>query len=674
MKKRVLSLVLAVVLVCALAVPAEAFDMGKAGEYNIISAGDSHTAAIDENGSLWMWGDNSSGALGDGTGRVGGDVSKVPIKVMDGVSSVSCGDDVTAAIKTDGSLWMWGNNWFGQLGNGTTNRANRPVKVMDNVAAVSGASGFGAYTAAIKTDGTLWMWGHNENGELGNGGQGNAKYSLGHDILQTVPVKVMDNVAEVNCMQGGSGNFTMALKTDGTLWTWGYNARGQLGNGTTKMANRPVKVLDNVIAMSGGGDYAAAIKSDGTLWTWGDNAIGQLGNGSTSGSNVPVKVMDNVAAVRCGGGYTAALKTDGTLWTWGQNDKGSVGNGGVGNATINNAGKVPIQTVPVKIMENVAEIGYRAAIKKDGTLWTWGDNYYGQVGNGTTKQVNSPVKVLDNVAAIDCGIDHRIAVKTNGTLWTWGDNAVGELGNGGGGNGKSNNGPIQTVPIQITLGGASMPTGVRLHLNGGLGGSALWTDSTKTVKVPTNPIKPGYTFGGWYTDAALTTPWNFNDKVVNTLTLYAKWVPVSSTATKTGKSQSIISLNGNAITLDAYTLKAANGGDVTYVKLRDIAALLESTSAKFNVDWKRGAIYVASKSPYTTKNGTELKAISGTDGSYKWNQAPVLFDGTTKPLEGIVITDGKGGGHTFFKLRDLGEAIGFTVGWTAQRGIFIETK
>ena len=215
---------------------------------------------------------------------------------------------------------------------------------------------------------------------------------------------------------------------------------------------------------------------------------------------------------------------------------------------------------------------------------------------------------------------------------------------------------------------------VPLYLDGGSGTDYIIADSSSILNVPTNPTKPGYTFGGWYTDAALTTPWNFNNKVVNTLTLYAKWMPVSSTATTTGKSQSVISLNGNTVTLDAYTLKAANGGDVTYVKLRDIAALLENTNAKFNVDWKRGAIYVTTKTAYTTKNGGELKAISGADGSYKWNTAPVLFDGTTKALEGIVITDGNGGGHTYFKLRDLGAALGFKVDWTAQRGIFIETK
>ena len=219
-----------------------------------------------------------------------------------------------------------------------------------------------------------------------------------------------------------------------------------------------------------------------------------------------------------------------------------------------------------------------------------------------------------------------------------------------------------------------MPRGVRLNLNGGTGGGTLWTSPDGAITVPDNPTRPGYTFGGWYTDAALTIPWNFNDKVVNVLVLYAKWTPVSSTATTTTRSSQSVSINGSPASLDAYTLIADNGGEVTYVKLRDIAALLEDTDAKFNVDWRNGAIYVSTETPYTTKNGTELKPISGTDGSYKWNTAPVLFDGVTKSLEGIVLTDGEGGGHTFFKLRDLGEAIGFDVGWSAERGIYIETN
>lgn len=595
-RNRILSLVLVLLLCLGLCAPAFADgDMGKVGERSIISAGRMHTAAVDENGALWTWGDNGSGELGNGTTEN----SKVPVKVLDGVASVSCWYGHTAAIKSDGSLWTWGSN----LGNGTTEHSLVPVKVMDDVAAVS-------YGAAIKADGSLWTWG-------GNLGNGTIEYSR-------VPVKVMDDVAAVSC----GGGHTAAIKTDSSLWTWGGNTFGQLGNGgqwnvsydhNNPIQTIPVKVLDDVVAVSCGNCHTAAIKTDGSLWMWGQGGQGQFGNGTAEVSFVPFKVMDDVAAVSCGGDHTAAIKTD-------------------------------------------------------GSLWMWGDNYYGEVGNGTTEGSLVPVKVLDNVAAVSCAVYHTIAVKTDGTLWTWGENHFGQLGNGGTGNATYMSNPIQTVPAQITLDGASMPRGVRLNLNGGTGGGTLWTSPDGAITVPTNPTRPGYTFGGWYTDAALTIPWNFNDKVVNVLVLYAKWTPVSSTAATTAKSTQTVSLNGRTVAFDAYTLIADNGGDVTYVKLRDVAALLEDTDARFNVDWRNRAIYVSSGSAYTTKNGTELKPISGTDGSYEWNTAPVLFDGVTKALEGIVLTDGDGGGHTFFKLRDLGEAIGFTVGWTAERGIFIETE
>lgn len=141
-----------------------------------------------------------------------------------------------------------------------------------------------------------------------------------------------------------------------------------------------------------------------------------------------------------------------------------------------------------------------------------------------------------------------------------------------------------------------------------------------------------------------------------------------------GTDSKTIFLNGKIATLDAYTVTNSEGGDTTYVKLRDIAALLNGTGSQFNVDWQNQSICVTSNSSYTTQNGAELKVIPGTDGSYQKNTAPVLLDGTAKPLEGVVLTDSQGGGHTFFKLRDLGDALGFTVGWSAEQGIYIETK
>ena len=334
MEKRIVSLALALFLVAALLpAPALAYDTGTAGQDNTISAGFSmvgvlgggHTGFVDKSGALWMWGGNNNGQLGNGTT----DSSDVPVKVLDNVVTVSCGSEYTAAIKTDGALWMWGENHDGRLGNGTTEDSLVPMKVLDNVATVSCG---GCHTAAIKTDGTLWMWGENGYSQLGNGGGENAYGE------QTVPIKVLDNVAAVSC----GVHHTAAIKTDGTLWMWGLNEDGELGNGgggnlvieytngSVAYQTVPVKVLDNVAAVSCGYVCTAAIKTDGSLWMWGENDHGQLGNGGGENAygehTVPIKVLDNVAAVSCGSTHTAAIKTDGTPWTWGSNWSGQLGN------------------------------------------------------------------------------------------------------------------------------------------------------------------------------------------------------------------------------------------------------------------------------------------------------------------------------------------------------------
>lgn len=156
---------------------------------------------------------------------------------MDNVAAVSCGNNYTAAIKTDSSLWMWGNNNYGQLGKGVPGNSVIPVKVLDNVAAVS--CGRWGHTAAIKTDGSLWMWGYNNNGELGNGGEGNQKtYTMeGLVPLQDVPIKVLDNVIAVSLGR----LHTAAVKTNGSLWMWGDNDYGQLGDGSRTTSKIPVK-------------------------------------------------------------------------------------------------------------------------------------------------------------------------------------------------------------------------------------------------------------------------------------------------------------------------------------------------------------------------------------------------------------------------------------------------
>lgn len=236
-----------------------------------VELGYDFSAAITEDGSLWMWGLNYNGQLGDGTTEN----RHEPVKIMEDVSSVSLGEYTSAAIKADGSLWMWGRNSDGVLGDGTTGDRHEPVKVMDGVDSVSLG---GNHCAAVKEDGSLWTWGSNYFGQLGNGGP---SYSHASN-----PVKVMDGVYFVSLGDAHSA----AITEDGSLWMWGHNDCGQLGDGTTEDRHEPVKVMDGVVKSSHGQRHSASIIGDGSLWMWGRNYYGQLGDGTTEDRSIPVEI------------------------------------------------------------------------------------------------------------------------------------------------------------------------------------------------------------------------------------------------------------------------------------------------------------------------------------------------------------------------------------------------
>ncbi|MCH5324200.1 MAG: hypothetical protein J1E39_03200 [Eubacterium sp.] len=357
------------------------------------------------------------------------------------VKQVSLGETHSAAITTDGSLYMWGDNYHGQLGNGTNEDSSVPIKIMDNVAFVS----LGYYhSAAITTDGSLYMWGYNYSGQLGNG--------TTEDCY--TPIKIMDNVASVSLGDEHSAVITI----DGSLYTCGQNLGGALGNGTIEGSYIPIKIMDDVTTVSLGENYSSAITTDGSLYMWGVNWYGQLGNGTTEDGYIPAKIMDNVTAVSLKYESGAAITTDGSLYMWGQNDYGQLGNGKSGGNYFEYDESIDSYT-PIKIMDNVVSVSlgnaHSAAITTDGDLYMWGWNESGMIGNGTTEDSSTPIKIINNVASVSLGYVHSAAITTDGSLYTWGDNYYGQLGNGKcGGNswyGGFDDGIDSSTPIKITI-------------------------------------------------------------------------------------------------------------------------------------------------------------------------------------------------------------------------------
>lgn len=298
MKKRILFLALALVLCVSLAVPASAFDMGKAGQAATVSLGGGTLAVVDNNNTLWMRGKEAYKDLGNGKFERSASFAKV----MENVSSVSCDGSNTAVIKTDGSLWVFTYHYYDEHSNYFLRFT--PKKVMDNVVSVSYNNGS---IAAIKADGSLWTWGNNLSGQLGNGTMEDSD----------VPARVLEDVAAVSCGEG----VMAAIKTDGSLWMWGAKCYLCDGNNDIKgYQTVPVKVMDGVLAVSCGRFASTAVKTDGSLWVWGFNAYGQMANG-TSGWDTyttPQKILDDVVSVCNGSTHSAAIKADGSLWMWGK--------------------------------------------------------------------------------------------------------------------------------------------------------------------------------------------------------------------------------------------------------------------------------------------------------------------------------------------------------------------
>jgi alpha-tubulin suppressor-like RCC1 family protein len=398
------------------------------------------TLGIKNDGTLWAWGSNQSGQLGDGT------TNNVSVPEQIGTATnwmeITSGNQSSYGITSDGKLWAWGYNSAGQLGDGTANNSLVPehIGTGSNWAAVAAGE---SDCFAIRADGTLWGWGY---GILGtNSGPSNLPEQVGSD----------NDWATVS-----AGNYhTVALKKNGTLWAWGIDGGGELGDGnpsgTTETSPEQIGTATNWVKISAGYDHVLAITSDGKLWAWGANYYGAVGDGTTTdATNGPEQIGTATNWVDIAGGYyqSAGITADGKLWGWGQNNLGELGNGTV------NQSLVPVQAGTATNWTRVfGGLEFNVGMTSDGGAWGWGRNIEGEIGDGTiVNKVNptnsGPAPVFSGLAAtgastrdqtslcyfyLDCAdliarVDQNGATPVAGpvTAKVWVDGSVQSDGNG----------------------------------------------------------------------------------------------------------------------------------------------------------------------------------------------------------------------------------------------------
>jgi hypothetical protein len=358
------------------------------------------------------------------------------------VSGVVQPNNMPRGQTLSGGTVGWGDNG-GEIGGAASaaHLAPESVEGLDNATDV--ATG-GRHSLAVQL-GSVWTWGTNNSGQLGDG--------TTQDRTSPVRVEHLDAVSHV----AAGDDFSLAVGAGGTVWTWGANGAGQLGDGTTQERMTPAAVpgLDNVSRIAAGHAFSLALKSDGTVWAWGANEAGELGDGTNISSLDPVQVrnLDGIEAVAAGKYFGLALRTDGTVWAWGADEYGQLGQGGPSSGR-----NAPVPIANLRNIKAIGAGGYHAlALDTQGAVSTWGANWYGQLGSTTNevcafdgrshpcssepRRVPGLDRALANVAA---GEFHSLALATDGSVWAWGLNAQGELGDGTGTNSPR---PVQVIGL-----------------------------------------------------------------------------------------------------------------------------------------------------------------------------------------------------------------------------------
>ena len=408
-----------------------------------ISAGTSHSAALLSSGEALTWGGNWQGQLGDGSQTRRFSPNPAPIAPVDTVLAapspfpgISAGDSHTLAVDRLGIAYGWGGNEFGQVGDGSTVQRNKPVAVAGISGTVSQVAAGDVHSLALLGDGTVVAWGFNGYGQLGDNST-----ALSLTPVPTTTSLVSTDVPPVTTSGPLNGviavsaglNHSLALKSDGSVMSWGQNTSGQLGINSIVDGKQATAITTlagrSMTAITSGHNHSLALRSDGAVYAWGINESGQLGDGKTKNLLLPTQIaaLSNIVGLAAGARHSLALRNDGTVWAWGANSAGQLG-----DAT-SLARAAPVQVSGLSGITAIAANGeHSLALRNDGTVWAWGGNLVGQLGDGTTTSRSTPRLVgnLIGAVAIAAGTSHSTAIRDNGNVLSWGANWYGQLGDG----------------------------------------------------------------------------------------------------------------------------------------------------------------------------------------------------------------------------------------------------
>ncbi len=441
--------------------------VGLSSGVKAIAAGGGHSCAVTESGGVKCWGANFSGQLGDGsTSQRLTPVDVIGLSV--GIEAIAAGGGHSCALTGVGGLTCWGDNYYGQLGDGSTANRLTPVDVTGLSGAVQAIAAGGSHSCAVVTAGGVICWGFNDRGQLGDGST----------TQRSTPVDVVGLASGIKAIAVGKSDHTCALTEAGGVKCWGMNFYGQLGDGSTTNRSTPIDVTglsSGIEAIAAGDSHSCALTDAGVVRCWGNNFNGQLGDGSTTDRLTPVDVVGLPAAIKAiaaGRGHTCALTAAGGVKCWGANFGGQLGDG----STTQRPVPVDVVGLSAGVKAVATGRGHSCALTEAGGAKCWGDNFAGQLGDGTTTQRLTPVDVVGlsgGIASIGAGILHTCALTGAGTAKCWGDNFYGQLGDG--------STTTRLTPVDVAgLSGASVAIAAgNLHSCAltGAGGASCWGDN-----------------------------------------------------------------------------------------------------------------------------------------------------------------------------------------------------